>query len=206
MAMMMRAELERHGVIVGISRTGDENDPLTEEIAEALAFKPDFAIDVHNNAGGGKGFEGYRQTAAAKSAASIKLAGCLEKRVQEIGQNSRGIKVRQQDNGTDYFGFLRQLPFPAVLAEGAFVDNAADAALIATTAKQQAFGVAYAKGVLDYLGMEWKPAQSQQEAAGIMYGVMKQVIALSDPDAAKKYAAEMQQQDPAAFWFIMAKE
>lgn len=65
MALAMRDELERHGVVVGISRVTDENDILTEEISEANAFKPDLAVECHNNAGGGDGFEVYRQTSTA---------------------------------------------------------------------------------------------------------------------------------------------
>ena len=57
MALAMWDELERHGVTVGISRTKDENDILTEEISEANAFNPDVAVEVHNNAGGGDGWE-----------------------------------------------------------------------------------------------------------------------------------------------------
>lgn len=206
MGCTMKAELERHGIAVGISRSGDEYDPLTQEIAEAVAFKPDLAVECHNNAGGGKGFEAYIQTKAALAAKSKALGAAIEKHVISMGQNSRGLKTRVQANGTDYFGWLRQLPFPATLCEGAFLDNTADAAMINTTAKQEAFGVAYAKGVLEYLGMSWKPVQSEQEAASILYGVMKQVIAFSDEESAKRYAAEMQKQEPGAYWFIMGKE
>jgi len=203
MGCMMKAELERHGVTVGISRTKDENDPLTEEIAEANAFKPNIAVEVHNNAGGGDGFEVYHQT-NGYATKSYNLACAIEKRVIAIGQNSRGVKIRK-NGSVDYYGWLRQLTCPAVLCEGAFLDNKTDVQIIDTIPKQEAFGVAYARGVLDYLGMEWKPVQSQQEAAGVIYGVMKQVIALSDEDAAKKYAAAMQKQEPGAYWFIMDK-
>ena len=204
MAVMMKSELERHGVTVGISRTKDENDPLPEEIAEANAFMPDIAVECHNNAGGGKGFEVYRQTNAYAIKSAI-LANIIENHVLAIGQNSRGVKTKLNTSGTDYFGWLRQVNCPAVLCEGAFLDNTADADMINTTAKQQAFGVAYAKGVLEYLEISWKPVHDEQQAANIIYGVMKQVIALSDEEAAKKYAAEMQKEDPAAYWFITKK-
>lgn len=204
MGCMMKAELERHGVIVGISRIKDENDPLAEEIAEANAFKPDLAVECHNNAGGGDGFEAYRQTNGYASK-SLALAQAIEKHVKELGQNSRGVKTKL--SGTvDYFGWLRQLNCPAVLCEGAFLDNKTDVQIIDTIPEQEAFGVAYAKGVLEYLGIEWKPVQTEQEAANVMYGVMKQVIALSDEQNAKQYAAAMQKQDPSAYWLIMEKK
>lgn len=59
MAKYLAAYLKSCGVEVLMSRTVDENDPLTEEIRECNAFRPDLAVDVHNNAGGGSGFECY---------------------------------------------------------------------------------------------------------------------------------------------------
>lgn len=160
MALGLKEELERHGVVVGISRIKDENDPLSEEIQEANAFKPDVAVEVHNNAGGGDGFEVYRQT-NGYSSKSIKLAGCIEKRVKAHGQNSRGIKTKLNGSGTDYFGWLRQVKAPAVLCEGFFVDNAKDVADFDTVAEQEAYGKAYARGVLDYFGISVKaPTES----------------------------------------------
>lgn len=47
MALGLKAELERHGVTVGISRLKDEDDPLIEEIREANSFAPDVAVECH---------------------------------------------------------------------------------------------------------------------------------------------------------------
>ncbi len=162
MALAMQAELIRHGVIVGISRTSDANDALTEEIAECNAFAPDLAVEVHNNAGGGDGFEVYRQT-NAYGHSSLKLAELIETQVKAIGQNSRGVKTRL-NGGVDYFGWLRQVRAPAVLCEGAFVDNVKDAVQIDTEAEQRAFGVAYARAVLEYLGIAYKSLQAKPAA------------------------------------------
>lgn len=57
MAKACRDYLEAHGVEVKMSRTKDENDPISEEVRECNAFNPDLAVDVHNNSGGGDGFE-----------------------------------------------------------------------------------------------------------------------------------------------------
>ena len=58
-ALAAKAHLERAGVVVRLSRYRDENDSLAEEIRECNAYNPDLAVDVHNNAGGGDGFEAY---------------------------------------------------------------------------------------------------------------------------------------------------
>ena len=169
-ALKMRNELLRHGVTVGISRMKDENDDLAEEIREANAFKPDVAVDVHNNAGGGNGFEVLIQT-NGYAAKSRRLGQLIETQVKEIGQNSRGIKARKNTAGTaDYFGFLREVKAPAVIVEGFFVDST-DALDFDTIAEQEALGVAYAKGILHYLDIEYKPenASTFADAVDVLY-------------------------------------
>ena len=169
-ALKMRNEFLRHGVTVGISRMKDENDDLAEEIREANAFKPDVAVDVHNNAGGGNGFEVLVQT-NSYTMKSRKLGQTIEKQVKAIGQNSRGIKTRKNTAGTaDYFGFLREVKAPAVIVEGFFVDSS-DALDFDTIAEQEALGIAYAKGVLNYLDIEWKPesAGTFADAVDVLY-------------------------------------
>ncbi len=47
-ALACRDFLEAHGVEVLMSRTTDENDPITDEINECNEFEPDLAIDIHN--------------------------------------------------------------------------------------------------------------------------------------------------------------
>ena len=150
MALACRDYLVAHGVQVKMSRTRDENDPLTEEIRECNAYDPDLAVDIHNNAGGGDGFEAYYHY---KGGTSKTLALNIEAEVKAIGQNSRGCKIKKNSSGKDYFGFIRQTVAPAVIVEGVFVDNAADAAQADTLTEQQAFGVAYAKGILKTLGI-----------------------------------------------------
>lgn len=158
-ALEMKRLLEANGnFIVGISRTRDENDDLVEEIQEANAFGPDLAFEVHNNAGGGDGWECFIQTNgyAAKSKAA---AQAVEKRVKAIGQNSRGLKTRKNSSGYDYFGWLRQVKAPAILTEGFFVDSK-DAYDFDTVAEQKKLAAAYALGVMDYFGISGSASSS----------------------------------------------
>lgn len=180
MALKMAEQLRRHGVEVRLSRTVDEDDTLEEEIAEANAFGPDLAIDVHNNAGGGDGFEVFVQTNgyAAKSRA---FGEALERQIKTIGQNSRGVKTHIMPSGTDYFGFLRRINAPAVLAEGAFLDSA-DRFIIDTVEKQEAVGVAYAKGTLEVLGIPWM----DPVATGGSDIAQKELSAIREENAALK--------------------
>ena len=160
MALACRDYLTAHGVEVRMSRTKDEEDPINEEVRECNAYNPDLAIDVHNNSGGGDGFEVYH---TLNGGTGKVLAQNIEKQVIKIGQNSRGCKTRQGQRG-DYYAFVRDTKCPAVICEGVFVDTKADAAQAGTKEKQQEFGIAYAKGILDTLGIKYdtstdKPAE-----------------------------------------------
>ena len=151
-ALACNSELVRHGVNVLMSRTKDENDTLTEEIKECNAFKPDLAIDIHNNAGGGDGVEAFHHY---NGGTGKTLALNVLEEIVKIGQNSRGAKTRKNANGKDYYGFIRETSAPAVIVECAFIDNANDIKIIDTAAEQKTMGIAIAKGILKTLGIAW---------------------------------------------------
>ena len=150
-AMDCRDELKRHGVEVRMSRTKDENDPLSEEIRECNVYSPDLAVSIHNNAGGGDGAEAFYSHLGGKGKT---LAENILAEIVKVGQNSRGAKVRKNNNGKDYYGFIRETSAPAVIVECAFVDNASDLKILATESDRQKVGQAIAKGILKTLGIE----------------------------------------------------
>jgi N-acetylmuramoyl-L-alanine amidase len=133
-----------------MSRSKDENDPLSEEIRECNAYSPDLAVDIHNNAGGGDGAEAFYHYGGGKSKT---LAENILAEIKKVGQNSRGAKIRKNSNGKDYYGFIRETSCPAVIVECAFVDNATDRQILATEGDRVSMGVAIAKGILKTLGV-----------------------------------------------------
>ena len=56
-AKACKAALVRSGVTVKISRETDSEAWLEKRIAECNKFAPDYALDIHHNAGGGDGAE-----------------------------------------------------------------------------------------------------------------------------------------------------
>ena len=161
MATACRDFLVAYGVDVCMSRTKDENDTVNDEVRECNAYGPDLAVDVHNNSGGGDGFEVFHTIHGGTGKV---LAQNIEKHVKAMGQNSRGVKTRQGTSG-DYYAFIRETVAPAVICEGVFVDTKADAAQADTLAEQQAFGVAYAKGILDTLGLAYDEPEDEPDDA-----------------------------------------
>ena len=153
-ALSCSEELYRHGVIVLMSRTFDENDPIDQEVKECNAFQPDLAVDIHNNAGGGDGAEVFYFSGGGTSKT---LAENILSEIVAIGQNSRGTKVKIGNGGKDYYAFIRDTYAPAALVECAFIDNAADVTIIDTEEERKAMGVAIAKGILKTLGIAFVP-------------------------------------------------
>lgn len=143
-----KEELEKHGVKVICSRLKDENDNVYEEVREANASGASIAVSFHANAGKGDGFEAFYYVGNVKGK---KLAQLAEKHIKALGQNSRGIKKG------NHLYFVRNTKMTAVLMESFFLDNATDKSIGDTVAEQRAFGVAYAKAILEYLGIKEKP-------------------------------------------------
>ena len=163
--------LSEYGVEVQMSRYTDEDDNSKE--AECVAYNPDLAVSIHNNAGGGDGCEVYY---SIKGGVSKTLAQNILDQIVAIGQNSRGIKTRVDSKGIDYFDFMSKTKSPAVIVECAFIDNTKDLAIIDTVAEQKAMGVAIAKGILKTLNITEKPLK-------ITYGLVTENEKITADDA-----------------------
>jgi N-acetylmuramoyl-L-alanine amidase len=144
----LKRQLERHGVEVLISRTTDAGFRVADFLARARTFNPDAGVSVHTNAfnGTARGFEVFRNTNAFKTTSNLLCAG-IEKQVKALGQTSRGIK--------DSPFMMSSLSSPTAYLELGFLDNPNDYAQFDTPEKQRAFATAYAKGILDFLGVSW---------------------------------------------------
>ena len=179
-----KEELERHGVTVVCSRTKDENDDVYEEVREANASGADIAVSFHANASGngkGDGFEAFYYSTSDRGK---KLALLGEKYVKALGQNSRGIK-----NG-DHLYFVRKTDMTSVLFESFFVDNDKDNDIGDTVAEQRNFGVAYAKAILEYLGIAYNSVDKLHRV---------QVGAFRNKENAEKLLAELKEKGYSGF-------
>ena len=132
--------------------------------ADANSWGADLLVSIHNNAGSGDGYEALVYSEKRKALGQI-----FEKYVKAAGQNSRGVKLRPE------LGVLRLSNMPAVLNEGAFVDNQKDVADWNEDHELKKLGEAYAKAAAEYLGLEKKavaPAPAPvPEASDVVYRV-----------------------------------
>lgn len=146
----------------------------TREVAEdANKWKANLLCSNHFNAGCGDGYEALIYNEMRRELGEI-----FEKFVKEAGQNSRGVKLRPDLN------VLRLTNMPAILNEGAFVDNKKDIEDWNDDAELKKLGIAYAEACAEFLKLEKKavtPAPSPEE--DVMYCV--QVGAFRNIDYAK---------------------
>ncbi len=159
-----QAELIRHGVTVVCSRTTDAEDPVQREVIEANASDADLAVSFHANAGGGDGFEAFYYTENVEAA---ELAKLCEKYVKALGQNSRGLK---RGNG---LYFIKNTKMTSILVESFFVDNKDDAKIGDTISEQKAFGVAYAKAILEHLDIPYKTKTAKESIYRVQVGAFR---------------------------------
>ena len=160
-ALACRDELERHGVVVLMSRTKDVSETLADKINRCNAFDPAVAADIHNNAGGGNGAEVFH---TYKGGTGKELANNILSEIEQIGQNSRGAKTKVNSRGVDSYLFIRNTNCPAVIVECAFIDNEQDLQIIDTAAEQKKMGIAIAKGIMKTLGVAYKdPSEETKE-------------------------------------------
>lgn len=130
--------------------TSGSVNSTTTVAAEANSWGADLFVSIHKNAGGGDGYEALIYSTSNKA-----LGQVFEKYVKAIGQNSRGVKYRPDLN------VLRLTNMPAVLNEGAFVDNKKDIQDWNEDHELKKLGEAYAMAAAEFLGLEKKtPAVS----------------------------------------------
>ena len=160
------------------SRTTDENDPVSQEVKEANNSKADVAASFHINAANGKA-DGFEAFCNLNNAEGKKLAQLGEKHIKALGQNSRGVK-----DGMHLY-FVKNTNMTAVLFESFFIDNDKDNDIGDTLAKQKTLGVAYAKAILEYLGIAYK----EEKKSNVTYKV--QVGAYSNKANAENMLVEL---------------
>ena len=153
---------------------------LYEICRDANEWGADLFVSNHFNAGGGDGYEALVYSEKRRALGEI-----FEKYVKALGQNSRGVKIRTG------LVVLRDTNMPAVLNEGAFVDNKKDIEDWNDEAELKKLGIAYAKAAAEAVGAEPKPQPKPEPKpeASTLYRV--QVGAFSKKENAEKLLAEL---------------
>jgi N-acetylmuramoyl-L-alanine amidase len=161
-AQRARAQLERAGLDVVLTREFDYYVPFVVRGEVALNSKAALFVSIHHNSGGASvrahpGTEVFYQQLDANSR---RLAGLLWEdvtatlRVHPIewyGASGAGALFRQGRTGPDFYGVLRRTAgVPATLLEIAYLSNPREAALVATESFREDAAGAIARAIVRY--------------------------------------------------------
>lgn len=124
---------------------------------QANRWKADLFVSIHFNAGGGDGYEGYVYSRKRKDLGQI-----FAKHVKAAGQNLRSGNLAAGVKSKPAFAVLRLTDMPAILCEGAFVDNKKDIADWDDDRELEKLGRAYARAAAEYLKLEEKKPAPQE--------------------------------------------
>ena len=122
---------------------------------DANDWGADLFVSNHFNAAGGDGYEALIYSENRRA-----LGELFEKHVKSAGQNSRGVKLRPG------LVVLRETNMPAVLNEGAFVDNLQDIRDWNEDAELKKLGEAYGEAAAEYLQLERKQTRIYRVQVG----------------------------------------
>ncbi len=139
--------LEAHGLKASLTRNGDYFIGLDRRVEIARESKADLFVSIHANYfehEEAMGVETYSYGSGSRLAEVIQ-----QSIVSRLGVVDRGTKTAR-------YLVLRKSTIPAVLVETGFISNKLESALLATPEYRNLMADAIARGILQYLGIEYK--------------------------------------------------
>ena len=166
-ALSCRDELQKYGVKVVITRTGDKYLSLSERCSIANKNGCELFVSIHHNSGGGDRGEVIYSINEGKGK---KLAHCIAKEMKGMGQTEvKEYSRRSEKTGKDYYAVIKGTNMPAVITEVCFLDNAKDVQIADTLEERKRNGREIAHGILDYMGIKVKEEKKNADEL-IVYG------------------------------------
>ena len=155
-----------HGVEV-ILTCGDDYDlPLQQRCDIANQNKADYFVSIHANAYGTdwNDARGWEVFVVGKGGRAEELAETIhEYSIAELGLKDRGVK-------TANFYVLRNTNMPAVLIEHGFYTNKTECALLKDSDFRQKCAIADAKGILDFLDINYEEDKADMKKLILQIG------------------------------------
>ena len=165
-ALRLAGLLEERGLRVVLTRTADVEVPLAARTDLANAAGADLFVSVHNNGSPDRARRGTEVYAQVGDAGSVALARRILDAVSAAaGTAARGVYQRQGSHG-DYYSVLRRAGMRAVIVEGAYLSNPAEARKLATPAFRQRLAEGIADGIMADLDAQVAAAARPPAAVG----------------------------------------
>jgi len=170
MAVRCKAILERHGVTVVMTRSGEKDVALAQRVKTANQIGGlDLFVSLHSNASGNgaewtspSGYSVYT-SAAGESAGRNRAARALLARTREAGVSVFGEGLFHR---IDLY-VLKNTTAPAVLIEHGFHTNRTEAELLKSGDYREKLAELDCKGILDYLGILRKEKETTENSGAV---------------------------------------
>lgn len=148
-SLKVKSHLERHGVQVLMTRTGDTSHSLSERSSGANNNYVNAFVSIHCNSYSNKSAQGLETFSYFNSPNGDRLSKCIYDNVvsAKLYTKLRGTKNQN-------LHVVRETNMAAALIEMAFISNEEDLNLLIN--KQEEFSIAITKGILQYLGIAYK--------------------------------------------------
>lgn len=144
LAKLLKAELEKRGAKVTLTRSEDVDITMTDRILMLREIDPDILISVHNNAGGNpittKGTSTYYRHIGYRP-----LSTAILKKLLELGIDNYG------NVGSFNFSLSSPTEYPNVLVEGLFMSSPEDEAKLVDNEFKQKMVRKIADGLNDFI-------------------------------------------------------
>jgi len=144
LVMMLKAELEKQGAIIILTRTDDSDISMLQRLSLLNKQKPDILVSIHNNAGGNpitvKGTSTYYRHIGFRPLSTAILNKLLELGIQNFG-----------NIGSFNFSLSSPTEYPNVLVEGLFMSTPEDEAKLADKNFRIKFVEKIVLGLKDFL-------------------------------------------------------
>lgn len=177
----IKRQLERHGQQVWVQSVENAIPAieLSKRIKAINSKKPDLVVSIHANAYGSdwntaNGWEIYCNDPKKNSAKGTKLANAIHNNsIKLLRLRDRGIK-----DAHGVSSIVTKTIMPAVLIEHGFYTNKEELKKLKSNAFREKCAIADAKGILVYLGIEWKEETSEMEEVKKMHWAEKHLESL----------------------------
>lgn len=151
-ALKCREELLRHNLAVEMTREDDSYVGYSQRINKANSSRAKVFVSIHCNTGESSLAEFVY---SIDSERGLKLATCIGEEIKKQGQKAFKYYNHMGNGRLDFNTVIRETKIESVIVKCGFLDNDYDRSLINTLEKQNEFGIAIARGILKYLGIEY---------------------------------------------------
>ena len=195
-ATAMYEELSKYDdVTVYMTHTEDVDLDLKQRAEFAASVNADFLYSIHYNASENHtmyGTEVWISCEKPFNAYGYQFGYLHLEHMADMGLFVRGVKNRQNEQKTDYYGIIREsaaLSIPAVIIEHCYVDEERDAEYIEDV---KAFGRADALSVAQYFGLKSTELGVDYSNVQLQHAEADKLVQYTLPDDTKPDVCEIE--------------